>query len=112
MAPPIRVEWLESREARDLVQALAVRGIVGTQVATKDRIGVVIHDPHEAEERLVAELVAALEGWLDDRRREPLRLRIGNRVRTVGSSRDLASALHEQAQAQAQRRAGRAGEDL
>ena len=109
MAAPIRVEWLDGREARDLVQALAVRGIVGKQVTSAEDAAVVVHDPHETDERLLAELVHALEGWLADRGREQVRVRIGNRTRTVGSRPNLAAALHERAQAR--RSADTAGEE-
>jgi hypothetical protein len=109
VAAPIRVEWLEGREARDLVQALAVRGIVGKQVASAEGVAVLVHDPHETDERLLAELVQALEGWLADRGRDPVRVRVGDRTRTVGTRRDLAVALHERAQAR--RSADTAGEE-
>jgi hypothetical protein len=99
MAPPIRVEGLASREAVDLVQALAVRGIVGKPLYAGEGYAVVVHDPHEDEQRLLAEVLHALEGWLADRRREPLEVRVGARTQTVRGGSDLASALRDEARA-------------
>ena len=69
MAPPVRIEWLDGAEAIDLVQALAVRGLVGKPLAERKRQAVVVHDPHEEADRLV-DVVAALESWLADRGRD------------------------------------------
>jgi hypothetical protein len=93
VAPPVRIEWLDGAEAIDLVQALAVRGLVGKPLRKGTRHAVVVHDPHEDTDRLVAELVAALETWLADRGGESLRLTLGDRSRTVSPSPDLPGAL-------------------
>lgn len=94
MAPPLRIEWLDGADAIDLVQALAVRGLVGKPLRKGDRHAVVVHDPHEDTDRLLAELVAALESWLADRGGESLRLTVGDRTRTVSARPDLPGALH------------------
>jgi hypothetical protein len=94
MAPPVRIEWLDGADAIDLVQALAVRGLVGKPLRRGNRHAVVVHDPHEDADRLVAELVAALESWLADRGGESLRLTLGDRSRTVSAPADLPGTLH------------------
>jgi hypothetical protein len=93
VAPPVRIQWLEGGEAVDLVQALAVRGLVGKPLRRGNRHAVVVHDPHEEADRLVAELVAALESWLSDRGRESLEVTLGDRSRTVSARPDLPNAL-------------------
>lgn len=97
MAPPIRIEWLESVEAIDLMQALAVRGIVGRLEEAGSQLAVVVHDPHEELERLLPEVVGALEGWLADRGREAVEVRVGDRARTVAPGGQLAEALRARA---------------
>ncbi len=93
MAPPVRIEWLDGAEAIDLVQALSVRGLVGKPLRKGKRHAVVVHDPHEEADRLIAELVAALETWLADRGRESLQVTLEDRSRTVSAPPDLPDAL-------------------
>jgi hypothetical protein len=99
VAPPIRIEWLESREAIDLAEALAVRGIVGRPVRSTEGHAVVVHDPRERVDRLVDEIVAALESWLADRGRGPVSVRVGTRVHDVAAREALPGALMERARA-------------
>ena len=91
MAPPIRIGTLTADEARDLVEALAVRGLIAT--AEKDDGGYVVelNQPHEETERLLGDLTVALETWLADRGRAAVDVHIENR--TVGI--EAASRLDE-----------------
>jgi hypothetical protein len=108
MAPPIRIEWLEGGEAIDLVQALAVRGLVGKPVREKARHVVTIHDPHEETERLLSDVVAALETWLADRGRDEIEVRVGSRTRTVSARQeDLPDALKARVEKTSKRSQGR-----
>jgi hypothetical protein len=93
VAPPVRIEWLDGTEAIDLVHSLAARGLVGKPVRTGSRHAVVVHDPHEEADRLVADLVVALESWLHDRGRESVHLTVGDRSRTVSAVSDLSDML-------------------
>jgi hypothetical protein len=93
VAPPVRIEWLDGSEAIDLVHALAVRGLVGKPVRQGSRHAVVVHDPHEEADRLVADLVVALESWLVDRGRESVHLTLGDVSRTVSAAPDLPDTL-------------------
>jgi hypothetical protein len=93
VAPPVRIEWLDGAEAIDLVQALAVRGLVGKPLRKGKRHAVVVHDPHEEADRLVAELVAALESWLADRGRESIQVTLDDSSRTISAPPDLPNAL-------------------
>jgi hypothetical protein len=93
LAPPIRIEWLEAGEAIDLMKALAVRGLVGILEREGSRHAVFVHDPHEETERLLAEVVEALESWLADRGRDAVEVRVGERVQTVAPRGDVRDAL-------------------
>jgi hypothetical protein len=90
--PPIRIEWLEGGEAVDLVQALAVRGLIGKPVRRRARHAVVIHHPHEDTERLLPDVIDALEDWLADRGRETIGVRVGEDRRSV-KARELPGTL-------------------
>lgn len=93
MAPPIRIEWLDGGDAIDLVQALAVRGLVGKPVLEDGRHAIVVHDPHEELDRLVADLVEALGAWLADRGRASLDVRVEGKRRRVAPGAALTDAL-------------------
>ena len=93
MATPIRVGVLEAAEARDLVEALAVRGLIGTMSESRRGCWVELNEPHEETERLIAEVTAALEAWLLDRGRGPLNVRVGERHITVEASAILDDVL-------------------
>jgi hypothetical protein len=75
------------------VQALAVRGLVGKPSRSGERHAVVVHDPHEETERLLADVVAALETWLADRGRDSLQVRVADSSRTVSPASDLRDVL-------------------
>ncbi len=83
MEPPIRIESLEGGDAADLVQALAVRGLIGSSEREGKLSAVVIPHPHEDTERLLPDVVEALEGWLADRGKESAELSVGGNRLTV-----------------------------
>jgi hypothetical protein len=93
VADPIRIEPLDAGEAYDLAQALSVRGITARPMPEGAPELIEIHDPHEQTERLVAEVTAALEEWLVDRRRGSIDVRIEGGARTTIAPTDLAEAL-------------------
>jgi hypothetical protein len=66
---------------------------VGKPVRKGSRHAVVVHDPHEEADRLVADLVVAVESWLVDRGRESVHLTVGDSSRTVSAAPDLPDAL-------------------
>lgn len=90
--PPIRIEWLEGGEAIALVEALAVRGLIGKPMRRRTRHAVVIYHPHEDTERLLPDVVEALEAWLADRGRETIEIRVGTDRRSI-RARELPGAL-------------------
>jgi hypothetical protein len=90
--PPIRIEWLEGGEAIDLVQALAVRGLIGKRVRRRAHHAVVIYHPHEGTERLLPDVIDALEDWLADRGRATIDVRVGDDRRSI-RARELPGAL-------------------
>ena len=92
MDPPIRIQWLEGGEAVDLVQALAVRGLIGKPMRRRTRHAVVIHHPHEDTERVLPDVIEALEAWLADRGRESVEVRVGADSRSI-RARELPGAL-------------------
>ena len=83
MAPPIRIGTLAADEARDLVEALAVRGLIGRATEAADGWWVELHDPHEETERLVAEVTEAVQAWLVDRNRPSATISVAERWTTV-----------------------------
>ena len=93
VAAPIRVGMLDSAEAADLVDALAVRGLIGKPVAADGEQWVELHEVHEDTERLVAEVTAAVEAWLADRRREHVEIRVAERSYPVHAASTLTEAL-------------------
>jgi hypothetical protein len=93
VATPVRVERLEQHEALDLAQALAVRGLVGRPVRSRGVGALEIHDAREDTQRLLTEVVEAVETWLADRQRDPVVISVGGRKRTVRARRDLSAAL-------------------
>jgi hypothetical protein len=86
MAAPIRVGALGLAEARDLVEALAVRGLIATVDEADGSWYVELNEPHEETERLLGDLTVALETWLADRGRSALEVRAGDRTIEVTAS--------------------------
>jgi hypothetical protein len=95
VAAPIRVGILEVAEASDLAEALAVRGLIGRPVAARGKRWVEIHEPHEEEERLLAEVKEAVEAWLADRGHPAVEIRVGDRSIAVKAPERLDDALRE-----------------
>ena len=93
MAPPIRIGALALEEARDLVEALAVRGLIGRADEADDGWWVELHDSREETERLVAEVTDAVRAWLLDRGRPSARISVAERWTTVEPGERLDDAL-------------------
>ncbi len=93
MAPPIRVGPVDISEARDMVEALAVRGLIATVEETAGEILVELNEPHEETERLLGDLTVALETWLADRGRSAVDVHLGDRAIVVRAAADLDSTL-------------------
>jgi hypothetical protein len=80
-------------EARDLVEALAVRGLIATIEERAGDIIVELNEPHEETERLLGDLTVALETWLADRGRSAIDVHVGDRALVVEARADLDAAL-------------------
>ena len=93
VATPVRVERLESSDAEDLAQALAVRGLVGHVISSRGGATLEIRDEREDTERLIAEVIGALQAWLVDRHHDPLEISAGSERRVVGPEGELPAAL-------------------
>lgn len=93
VAAPVRVERLEQDEALDLAQALSVRGLVGRPLRVRKHVVLEIRDEREDPERLLKEVIDALEAWLADRHRDALLVSVGDTQRTVRAARDLPATL-------------------
>ena len=93
MALPIRVEALGAPEARDLVEALAVRGLIGTVEHEAGAYTVELNEPHEETERLLADLTLALEAWLADRGHDAVEIHVGGRTIPVAPAPSLEETL-------------------
>jgi len=101
VATPIRIEGLDAAGAKDLVEALAVRGLIGRAAAEGEGFLVELHEAHEDTERLADEVTAALELWLADRGLDSAQVRIGDEVRIVDASSDLVDTLRLRLSAEA-----------
>ena len=99
MAQPICIRVADADEGADLVDALAVRGLTGNLVYTNGTPEVLIRYRWEETQRLTADVVAALETWLEDRGRISVAVRVGEgsflarRARSAGESRRKAELL-------------------
>jgi hypothetical protein len=103
VAAPIRIGTLDAVEAADLVDALAVRGLIGRSVEAGGHRWVELHETHEETERLVAEVSAAVADWLADRRRDEAEIRVGGRSIAVRSATDLDETLRDRLPSRADR---------
>jgi hypothetical protein len=83
MAEPVRVDVESEPDAEDLSRALAVRGLAGRPAAS-GRPAVEISCRHEDTDRLLADLLPALEAWRVDRARAHLRVTAGGQVHILG----------------------------
>jgi hypothetical protein len=88
---PIRVE-VEPDEGEDLLEALSVRGLESRLVRTEERVEVELSPPAENWELWNLEVVAALEGWLEEAQRDWVVARTKTRSYTVRAPRPLAGA--------------------
>jgi hypothetical protein len=79
VARPIRVGVLDVEEARDLVGALAVRGLVGRRLEEDDGVWVELHEGREDADRLLSEAIETVSAWVADRRKESIDV-YGDRV--------------------------------
>ncbi len=95
IAEPVRVSVRSGAEGRDLIAALATRGLNAGLVQTSSGEEVVVSSPRETNERLLLEVALALELWLRDRRRPSIRVQVGESSLTL---RPSAAAASTQAQ--------------
>jgi hypothetical protein len=95
VAAPIRIGTLDAREASDLVQALAARGLIGRPVRERGSHWVEVHEAHEETRRLLADVTAAVETWLSDREERSLSIEVEGRIREIEAPGDLRDVLRE-----------------
>jgi hypothetical protein len=88
---PIRVE-VEPDEGDDLLEALSLRGLESRLLRSEERVEVELSPPAENWELWNLEVVAALEGWLEEAQRDSVVARTGTRTYTVRAPRPLAGA--------------------
>jgi hypothetical protein len=72
VATPIRVGVLDAEEARDLIGALAVRGLVGRPLENGDDVWVELHGGREDADRLLSEAIETVSAWVADRGKESI----------------------------------------
>jgi hypothetical protein len=93
MAELITIETDSAAESHDLQRALAVRGLFsfvelyGTEVSLDSRF--------EPTERLLADLLPAVDEWRRDRHTGPLRVIVGGHPYSIGGHADIAFCLSE-----------------
>lgn len=80
MAETIRVGLAGPSEGADLVRMLAAQGLPGRLIREAGRWEVEIGSEHEETERLLSDVLAALETWLGEREPSSIRVRVGGRT--------------------------------
>jgi hypothetical protein len=83
VARPIRVGVLDAEEARDLIGALAVRGLVGRPLDEAAGVWVELHEAREDAERLLAEAIDTVRAWVSDRGKDAVEVHADTGVYTV-----------------------------
>jgi hypothetical protein len=96
VATQVSVGVFDAAVARDLVEALAVRGLIGTAVERDGSWSVDLDEPHEQPERLLAEVAGAVGAWLTDRGKPSARIRAAGRTITLRAGERLDDALRAQ----------------
>jgi hypothetical protein len=86
MAARVEIDLATEAEAQDLLWALGSRGLSGRVTSLDGRLGLVLEYAHESTQRLLTDLLPALEVWRHDRARGPLTLRAGGRVYRLASA--------------------------
>jgi hypothetical protein len=99
MAEAIRIELDSPADAADLVRALGVRGLTAGIARVNGHCEFEIAYRREKTERLLVDVLAALEAWLADRTYPSTRVRIGQRSYTFGVGSDRERSLPERARA-------------
>jgi hypothetical protein len=84
MAEHVLVGVGSQADAVDLSRALAVRGLTARWTTVDGRPEVELRYRREETQRLLADLLPALEAWRRDRAHGPLRVIVGERVHVVG----------------------------
>jgi hypothetical protein len=85
VAEEIRVAVEDASDGADLVRALVARGLPAALRREGGRIEVVLASSCERTSALVLELLRVLDGWLDDRGRDEVTVRVGTRSHPVRS---------------------------
>jgi hypothetical protein len=109
VAAPIRIGMLDAREASDLVQALAARGLIGRPVGEVGRQWVEVHEAHEETRRLLSDVTNAVETWLSEREERSLSIEVEGRVRQIEGYGDLRDVLRRRLRARARAQGGDRG---
>jgi hypothetical protein len=89
MAEHVLVDVRSVEDALDLSRALAVRGLAARPAVSAGRPEVELHCGREEKQRLLADLLPALEAWRRDRAHGPLRVISGEHVHVVGQDQVL-----------------------
>ncbi|MCI0635214.1 MAG: hypothetical protein L0206_15085 [Actinobacteria bacterium] len=94
MTRPIRVGVLDAEEARDLIGALAVRGLVGRPLDEGHGVWVELHEGREDADRLLSEAMDTISAWVSDRGKDSVDVHGDRVVYTVRlRPEDLGAAL-------------------
>jgi hypothetical protein len=94
VAIPIAIEIDSETAGYDLTRALAVRGLPAELHGDEGcELTITLH--HEATERLLADLLPAIEEWRRDRGLPAVRLRLGSRLYSIAAECDVARVLSE-----------------
>jgi len=85
VADTIRLETASAGEAIDLIETLARRGLNAALVRECGCSHVEVSSPGEPTQRLLGDVLVALETWLADATPRAVRLRVGERTYTLES---------------------------
>jgi hypothetical protein len=93
MADTIRIALADDGDGYDLMRALAVRGLPARLKQRAEEAYLELDFRREATERLLGDLLPALEDWRHDRNRGAVRVEIAERAYSVGSNADVSRCL-------------------
>ena len=95
MAEAVEIHVRDTTEGYDLMRALAVRGLTGTLSESGDRALIAIMCRREETDRLLADLLPALDEWRIDAGLAAIDVRVGARRYPISGHADIARCLAE-----------------
>ena len=93
VSKPVTIQLADGRAAGDLARALAVRGLPGRLVETPAGPGLRLTSPREPTDRLLQDLLPALEQWRHEMGMDAVRVAFGDARFTIHDRSDVERVL-------------------